>query len=439
MDKKTLNLLIGKMKKKKLLELISQMTLYSSGAEEILLDYCKNDKMVENKNIVFEMQLQNLWDAAYSIIDDANSYGGCHYEEEEFACDEIYEMQSLIAKYEISWEVRKDILDKMLEQIIYDNSGFTDILLETTDELCQTDNEYLYLADLLSKHNGSYYRKIAASIYREKGNNIKFLEIQKENLVYGSDYVELAKYYQKNGENDKALEIVWKGFDKCEGRLDEIYHYLFKYYEKKGDEKTIWKIYSKGQKKQYSLDYITELMYDYSKKQNDNSNQKKMLLKLVNVSSSNDIEKWYKKCKVELSTTEWAKNKAEILKKVKHKNISSYLDICLENGNTKEVLEYIKKHSNHFSFGSIDSGHKYSKELVKNYPNEILKLYWKEVSMFVNKGKRKNYHHATTVLKEIRNIMIKNKQKDKWELMYNEFKTEHQRKRLLMEAIKERL
>ena len=180
-------------------------------------------------------------------------------------------------------------------------------------------------------------------------------------------------------------------------------------------------------------------MYDYSKKQNDNSNQKKMLLKLVDVSSSNDIEKWYKKCKVELSTTEWAKNKAEILKKVKHKNISSYLDICLENGNTKEVLEYIKKHSNHFSFGSIDSGHKYSKELVKNYPNEILKLYWKEVSMFVNKGKRKNYHHATTVLKEIRNIMIKNKQKDKWELMYNEFKTEHQRKRLLMEAIKERL
>ena len=179
MDKKTLNLLIGKMKKKKLLELISQMTLYSSGAEEILLDYCKNDKMVENKNIVFEMQLQNLWDAAYSIIDDANSYGGCHYEE-ELACDEIYEMQSLIAKYEISWEVRKDILDKMLEQIIYDNSGFTDILLETTDELCQTDNEYLYLADLLSKHNDSYYRKIAASIYREKEIILNFLKYKKK-------------------------------------------------------------------------------------------------------------------------------------------------------------------------------------------------------------------------------------------------------------------
>ncbi len=76
---------------------------------------------------------------------------------------------------------------------------------------------------------------------------------------------------------------------------------------------------------------------------------------------------------------------------------------------------------------------------MKNYPNEILELYWKEVSIFVNKGKRKNYHHATTVLKEIKGIMTKNKQKDKWELMYNELKTEHQRKRLFMEAIKERL
>lgn len=439
MDKKTLNLLIGKMKKKELLEVIGKMAMVSD-AEEILLNYCEKDQTLNNKRIIYEKQLINHWSVAYSIIDDANRYGGCSYDDDELACDEIYKMESIMDKNEISWKIRKEILDEMLEQIICDNSSFNDILFDVIyGGICKNDNEYLYLADLLSKHNAKYYKKIAASIYFERGNEEKFLEIQKKNIEYGSDYIKLAKYYQKNKEIDKALKIAWDGLSKCDSRLDEIYDFLFKYYEKKDDEEMLWKIYNKGKKKRLSLDYITELMYDYFEKQNDISNQKKMLLNLINISSRNDIGKWYEKCKTELNASEWEKEKGKILEKVKSKNIKLYLDICLENGNTKEVLEYILKNTDYRGFSNIDSEHIYSKKLLKFYPNEILELYWKEVSVFVGMGKRENYSHAVNVLKEIRTIMSKNNQKDKWKKMFDELKVKHSRKRLFMEAIKKNL
>jgi uncharacterized Zn finger protein len=435
MDKKNLNLLIGKMEKSDLLEVIDKMTMVSD-AEDILLNYCKNNQTLNNKGIIYEKQLINHWHNAYGIIDDANNYGGCSYEDEELACDEIYEMESILQKHDISWKIRKEILDEMLEQIIHDNSSFNDLLLDIIyDNICQNDNEYLYLADLLSKHNGKYYKKMAASIYIQRGNDKKFLEIQKENLEYASDYIRLAKYYQENKEIDKALKIAWDGLSKCDSRLDEIYKFLFDYYTKKDDEAMLWELYNKGKNKRFSLDYITELMYDYFKNQNDISNQKKMLLNLINISSRNDIGKWYKKCKNELNAREWEKEKEQILAKVKNKNIELYLDICLENENTKEVLEYLLKTRNRRSFNNIDSGHRYSKKLSKFYPNEILELYWKEVRAFVNMGKRKNYSHAVNVLKEIKTIMSNNDQNDDWKMMFHELKEEHSRKRLFMEAL----
>ena len=439
MDNKNLNLLIGKMEKKELLEIIGKMAMVSD-AEEILLNYCKNDQTLSNKKIIYEKQLINHWHIAYGIIDDANSYGGCSYEDEELACDELYEMESIMKEHDISWKIRKEILDEMLEQIIYDNSSFNDILFDIIyDEICQKDNEYLYLADLLSKHNGKYYKKMAASIYLERGNDEKFLEIQKENLEYASDYIKLAKYYQKNKEIDKALKIAWDGLSKCDSRLDEIYKFLFDYYTKKDDEAMLWELYNKGKNKSFSLDYITELMYNYFEKQNDITNQKKMLLNLINISSRNDIGKWYKKCKNELNASEWEKEKGKILARVKNKNIALYLDICLENENTKEVLEYLLKTTNRRSFSNIDYGHRYSKKLSKFYPNEIIELYWKEVRFFVNMGKRKNYSHAVNVLKEIKSIMTNNDQKDDWKMMFRELKEEHSRKRLFMEALKGKL
>ena len=59
------------------------------------------------------------------------------------------------------------------------------------------------------------------------------------NLNYSRDYLELAGYYEEHGDNKQALQIVQEGFRKVDGRLDEIYEYLFQYYVEHDDQKAL--------------------------------------------------------------------------------------------------------------------------------------------------------------------------------------------------------
>lgn len=129
MDKTTLNQLIGKMNQKELIDLISQMAQTDSKAEQKLLDYCQKNQTSGNKNLIYGKQIKKHWTNAYRIIGDANTYGGCSDSDEEEVYDEIEILQKIIEENEISWKVRKEILDGMLEQIARDNSGFTDMLV----------------------------------------------------------------------------------------------------------------------------------------------------------------------------------------------------------------------------------------------------------------------------------------------------------------------
>lgn len=159
---------------------------------------------------------------------------------------------------------------------------------------CKSDAEYEYFADSLSKVGDNYYKELAASIYEDIGKEDKFLEVQKANLVYGSDYMTLSNYYENHGQKELAIKNAWKGLDKCLGRRDKLYIYLFRKY--KSDERMLWKLYQIAKKK-WNLDKMVELMYDYFKKK-DYANQKDMLLELVQCCDSRKVRKWYKRCKL---------------------------------------------------------------------------------------------------------------------------------------------
>jgi len=433
MDKKTMKQLINEMPKKNLIELIEVMVKSNSDAEQALLDYCQKHASSENKNIINEKQIQKHWNIAYQIVDDANTYGGCSDDDEETAFDGIEIIVDLIRDNTISWECRKHVVDGMLEQIKYDNSGFTDTLVDSSMEICQTDDELEYLADHLEKIDSHYYKGVAGSILRRIGKEEKFLEIQKANLIYGSDYLTLSKYYEKNGQEELALTNAWVVLNKCKGRLDEVYIYLF--HKNKSNEKALWKLYKIAQKKKWNLDTMTELMYDYFKEHNYYENQREMLLELVQCCASKELGKWYKTCKVELEPEDWGKYEPKIMKMIKDKNLSEYLQICMENKNTEEVLGYLKKEQGFVGWNSIDEEHRFSKPLSKLYPEEIVELYWREVRLNLNLKKEKGYRRAIAVLKEIRTIMRRNKQADEWDRKYAELVGEHKKKRLFMNMI----
>lgn len=436
MDATSLKKLIGNLDKKELIRIIGIIANSSDVAEQKLLDYCQKYAVEENKNIIFEKQLKQHWKKAYTVIQMANMYGGCPDSDEEDAYDEMSIMEELIEKnHDISWTVRKEVLDELLGQIAEDNSGFTDYMVDLTVKLCYSKEERLYLADFLSMNGNSYYKEFASRIYRELGENQKYLVSRKAQLNYGSDYLDLASYYKQNGKPELALQTVLEGLNKADGRLDDIYGYLFKYYKRKNDETAICELYQTALKRKRDIDYIAELLYDYYKEKQDYVKQKEMLLNLIQCADSREIKKWYLRCRSELSEQDFIENEQGLLEALKKKNLSAYYDICLEKGKTEEILEYIKQHLNFWDWQRIDDKHRYSKVLATTYPQDIIELYWKEVKYYINLGKEKNYRHAVSVLREIRQIMKKNKWTEDWNNYYAKFLEENRRKRLLIKEL----
>lgn len=347
---------------------------------------------------------------------------------------ELDQLVELLKETTFSWELRKKVLDEIIEQIYEDNSGFIDYLIEVAMEFCQSREENLYLADCLAQYESSYYRKVAAQLYKGNGEKAKYLATLQENLEYGSDYVELAMFYQEESKEAEAIQLAWIGLNEVIGRLDQVYDFLFSGYQEKQDEASLLKLYQFSLQKKKNVDAMAEHMYYYYKQQGETAKQKEMLIQLM--FCTNEVEKWYKHCQEELTSDELKQYEPQFIEVIKKENYSYYLDLCIERGKSAIVLSELQKPDHaYYSYNHIDMGHRYSKQLVKEYPQEILTLYWGEVDYYARQGKRKNYHHAVSILEEIREVM-KNLQLEKeWEVKYQEFVVIHKRKRLLMEML----
>ncbi|MGX7131028.1 hypothetical protein [Enterococcus songbeiensis] len=434
MDEQAAKKLVGKFNQEELIQLICTLVAQNEEAEEQLLSFCQKEKPNQNKLLILEQQLNNAWINAYNIIDEFNEYGGGSENDEYDAYLELDRLAELLQETNFSWKLRKKILDEIMEQVHIDNSGFTDNLVDVAVELCQTKEENLYLANCLVQYGNSYYKKAAAQLYKENGEKTKYLIVLQENLEYSSDYVELATFYQQEGKENEAIQLAWKGLDESLYNWTDLYKFLFSYYQEKNDEASLLKLYQFSLMKKRNIDVMTEQMYNYYKKKRETVKQKEMLIKLM--FCTNDVKKWYERCQEELTTDELAQYEPQFIEVIKKKNPSYYLDICIERGQLATVLLKLQNpNSSYYSYSTIDEDHRYSKQLIKEYPQEILALYWQEVDYYAKKGKRKNYSYVVNLLEEIHETMKKLHLEKQWEVQYQKFVVVHKRKRLLMEML----
>ena len=133
MDKKTIYRLIGKFDKKQLQELIAYIVSVNESAQESLLDYCEKkekDIKTDNHALILESKIRQYWKNASGIIEEFDMYGGGPESDEDDAYGMLEDMMKLLEDNEVSWIVRKEILDEMLDFVASDNSGFTDYLMD---------------------------------------------------------------------------------------------------------------------------------------------------------------------------------------------------------------------------------------------------------------------------------------------------------------------
>lgn len=155
MDKKTINTLIGKFDKKQLQELITHIVSVNESAQEALLDYCMKkdtDVKTDNHTLIIENKVRRYWKKAAQVIEEFDMYGGGPEADEDDAYAALGDMTKLMEDNEVSWSVRKEILDQMLDFVESDNSGFTDYLMDIALIMCKSKQENLYLADFLTEN-----------------------------------------------------------------------------------------------------------------------------------------------------------------------------------------------------------------------------------------------------------------------------------------------
>ena len=425
----TVKKLLANQERTELYSIISKLSNYSEDAEEWLLDYCSKKGKKSDSSLIVEKQIQHYWSVAEDIIDDANMYGGTYNEDDVY--DALDKIDELAKKNKISWECRRDIVDSMLEQFYIGNSGFDDTLIDTCEILCQSKEEKLYLADKISESSSDYYRKYAAGIYLKYGKDETFIELQSKNLEYGSDYIRLADYYKKNKQMDKAISLVEEALKKCNGRLDEVYEWLFKEYKRKKQERKILDLYKTAIKKSRDVSTMTKLMYEYY---SENYEKKKpYLLKMIEVCDGKRAKEWYDECKRILTSADFEKESEQLHEWLKKKNVHDYLQLRIYEGNTEEVLKYLKEHpSRRDYYFSIDYNHNLTKQLVSKYPKDIVSIYWKECEGLCVISNKKDYMEATAILKEIKAICQKEGMQQEWSTAFASFLERHRRKSLLM-------
>ena len=155
---KTIEKLIRDKSEDQLKGLIAELCQKFPDAYEYILRWGKN---AGGGDITEKLALE-YWRKAEKIIGEFNKYGGgSDYEEEEGYnyIEKVCELTPVLP-----WKTRQKIMDGMLAQYHYGNSGFDDALTDACFQICIERNEWLYLAEKLLGYGRDWDKKLVMDI-----------------------------------------------------------------------------------------------------------------------------------------------------------------------------------------------------------------------------------------------------------------------------------
>lgn len=428
MDKnkiKTIERIIRDKSDAQLKGLIVELCEKFSDAYEHILQWGKDTGGVAiNDKLALE-----YWRKAERLIQEFNDYGGGSEYEEDEACAYMASISELVPT--LSWKTRQKIMDGMLAQYYYGNSGFDDPLTDACFELCQERDEWLYLAGKLEAHGSSWDKRLVMNIYRIIGDDDSFLKMRNASLHHGSDYFELVQYYEEKGDKETAFSYAHKGLEKGAGGIGSLVAYLFDYYEAKKDTVELEKIFAICEQREQERAVIAGRLFDYYKSEDDYENAKRCLLKEFEYIRNSGLNDYYRKIKDYLNDADWNSVEAKLFASLKLRNTESYLHICLEKGMKQEVYDIIIEKS-----GRWGADYDYfADKLKKDFPEKIIEYYFKLAINLVQGGSnRKSYKQSMKYFKKAKDIYIKVlKDKPRWDAKLAEIRTHYKTRRAFIE------
>ena len=332
--------------------------------------------------------LMEYWEKAENIIAEFNEYGGGPEDEEEEAYQWLNEISELIKEGNISSDAKFKFLDEAFVEYDIGNSGFGDELMHIFFEMCETKEEWEYLVEKLAKRPSDWRKKLIMNIQKSYlCNERAYLETRMENLHYGMDYWDLAEFYVNKGDLQKALETAEQGILKGEGRLTELFQFLFEHFDEERDTANIERIVRVALTRKSEEKDMLDRLLEYHKTQGNYEKAKEALQKAYKIMRYGNYYAEYNKMKEFMRAADWKQIEPKIFNDVQEKDICDYLRICLDKNMKETVLHTILKPPEN-QWIMKNEFDEFAAKLEEDFPERIIEYYWQSAYRNIPGGNR---------------------------------------------------
>lgn len=222
--------------------------------KEELLEYLKAD-IAAIKASPEKSYLEEQWEEVMRLIETLKYEP---YIDDQFEIEEIWNIcEELIRSGQLKnepWQVRRRILESIIDGEYYDYYGVIDPMQDLFKALLFTQKEKSDCADIIFEIGSDYMKQDGMQLYRECGQQEKYVNYLEKCLsTEEAPYLELIEFY-RGKDPDKAVEIAEYGLKKCKDDQTDIIIFLLQNARESGDEERVQRLL-KSAKMRRTVDY----------------------------------------------------------------------------------------------------------------------------------------------------------------------------------------
>jgi len=309
------------------------------------------------------------WAELAPDLDELDAYGGGDYDTDLHVSSLLQEIAQALSRKKIDAGYRQKLLDNALPYIESGNAGLDDDLCDLAYAACYTDNDWRALAEAFETMGGDWNIDHARRIYRRLGDREKYLELRQRKLATGTDYFDLADFYWKAGEKQKAMEVAETGLLKGKGRMDELRQFVAR------------RAKSAGNRERYLA-----LQFDQA----------------TDPLTCDKYKAFRKLC----TAAEWKRYEAKILARLENARKTEQLRIRMHRKEYEEAVAVLTRSRYPvYAWGSAYEL-KTAKRLEGRYPEAILKYYLSGLGNLKTNAPRKDYARKAQVMNKVRRVLV---------------------------------
>ena len=311
--------------------------------------------------------LMALWDELESDLEEIDDLGGGDDDTVDRVDELLFDLAEKLKKAKIPCDDRRLFLEKALPYIRSGNAGMDDQLYTLAYAACRDAEDRRHFARRLEDVGSHWALVNAMRIYRELNDREKYLDLRLRDLDYGDDYYDLADFYWKHGEREKALKTARDGLAKGQGRLTELRNFMAERAKASGDRQGFLDLHF-----QETVDGLTF--------------------------------EGYRKFRALCNNEEWNRYEPKLMETLPKAWTSEQVKIRLHRGEDALAAEIISRQrlERYTSHEFLSQ----SKRLEKTHPEKILEFYGTGVGSLRHPMPRKEYARIANALVMIRRVMV---------------------------------